>query len=596
MLNARLYRAALIPILVALAIAAFSLSGRGGGLSSGLPPDAFSAGRAFGSLQELAVHFPNRRPGSRGDEALAHEVAATIEGLGGSAGGGFTVHVHRFEGQTIDGERTLTTVVAERPGSTEATPILIVAHRDAAARGSQAELSGTAALLELARVFSSRETKRTIVLASTSGGSGGDAGAADLASSSSSSGPFDAALVLGDVAGTAVRRPVVVPYSDGFGANSATLEHTVSDALSREAATGPGEPSTLGQLAHLAFPLAPGEEGVLGAHGVPSVLLQASGERGPAPGAAVSQERLEGFGRAALSAVDALDSAPDISASTQTGLQLQRKTLPEWALRLLLGALLLGPLLLLVDGFARLRRRRQPVGRWTLWALSCALPFLACALFSYLLGALSLARALPVPAVGAGAPFDARAASSVAAVALVFVLSWLLWGLLMRRLRWPLRPDPEVAGLSILLVLGGVCTIAWIANPYSALLILPALELWLLLASPQLRPRRAVSLLLLALGVAPLGLLIAFYARQLGLGPGGIAWAAVELLAGWHVGLGAALLWSLALGCGVAMTALTLSASAPQQAPPPEVEVTIRGPLSYAGPGSLGGTESALRR
>jgi hypothetical protein len=26
------------------------------------------------------------------------------------------------------------------------------------------------------------------------------------------------------------------------------------------------------------------------------------------------------------------------------------------------------------------------------------------------------------------------------------------------------------------------------------------------------------------------------------------------------------------------------------------VEVTIRGPLSYAGPGSLGGTESALRR
>src|ERR1019366_6477360 len=26
------------------------------------------------------------------------------------------------------------------------------------------------------------------------------------------------------------------------------------------------------------------------------------------------------------------------------------------------------------------------------------------------------------------------------------------------------------------------------------------------------------------------------------------------------------------------------------------VEVTIRGPMSYAGPGSLGGTESALRR
>ena len=48
-----------------------------------------------------------------------------------------------------------------------------------------AELSGTAALLELARVFAARETKRTIVLVSTSGGSGGDAGAAQLCDRSS---------------------------------------------------------------------------------------------------------------------------------------------------------------------------------------------------------------------------------------------------------------------------------------------------------------------------------------------------------------------------------------------------------------------------
>jgi hypothetical protein len=29
---------------------------------------------------------------------------------------------------------------------------------------------------------------------------------------------------------------------------------------------------------------------------------------------------------------------------------------------------------------------------------------------------------------------------------------------------------------------------------------------------------------------------------------------------------------------------------------PPEVKPAIRGPMTYAGPGSLGGTESALRR
>ena len=108
-------------------------------------------------------------------------MAQALEGLGGTAGGGFSVHTYTITGQTIAGERALRTVVAQRPGSTSATPIMILAHRDAAGVGgssSEAELSGTAALLELARVFATRATKRTIVLVSTSGGSGGDAAAA----------------------------------------------------------------------------------------------------------------------------------------------------------------------------------------------------------------------------------------------------------------------------------------------------------------------------------------------------------------------------------------------------------------------------------
>ena len=139
---------------------------------------------------------------------------------------------------------------------------------------------------------------------------------------------------------------------------------------------------------------------------------------------------------------------------------------------------------------------------------------------------------------------------------------------------------------------------SWIGNPFTALLSLPALHLWLLLASPELRPRRAGALALVALGLLPLGLLIAFYAHQLGLGPGGVAWGAVLLLAGGHIGFGTALLWCLALGCAAA-AALVAGAPASPQAVGPSgdaLEVTIRGPLSYAGPGSLGGTESALRR
>jgi hypothetical protein len=96
----------------------------------------------------------------------------------------------------------------------------------------------------------------------------------------------------------------------------------------------------------------------------------------------------------------------------------------------------------------------------------------------------------------------------------------------------------------------------------------------------------------------PLMLFVSFYAHQLGFGPGGLAWTAVLLFAGGSVGLGAAILWSLAAGCTVAcaMVALEPSARPASSRRGAPSEVTIRGPLSYAGPGSLGGTESALRR
>ncbi|HXD55179.1 MAG TPA: hypothetical protein VN618_10540 [Solirubrobacteraceae bacterium] len=604
MLNGRLYRAAFAPFLIALAVAAFSLGSRPVPDSTTLAPDAFEGRRAFTELRTLAARFPDRRPGGAGEEALAGYVERTLGGLGGTAAGGFVVHIRHPEGQTIEGERRLTTVIAVRPGSTSATPILILAHRDAAAAGSPGELSATAALLELARVFAARETKRTIVLASTSGGSGGDAGAAGLVSDLESAGihgPFDAAIVLGDLAGARLRRPLVVPYSDGLGSAPLVLQRTVADAIRRESGWDPGAPSTFGQLAHLSFPAAVGEQGVLDSQGVPAVLVGASGERIRAD-ERVSGEALEELGRGVLSAIDALDTAPDVSPSLQSGLLLHGRTMPAWALRLLLGTLLLPPLIAGADGLARLRRRRRPVGRWTLWALSCSLPFLCCAIFCWVLGQVGIIGAAPaVPVAGGAMPLDGAAITALVAVALTFALAWLLWGALMRRVGGGAparRPDPDVAGLPVQLILTVLACAVWIGNPYAALLAIPALHLWLLIASPELRPRRPLALGLVALGLAPLGLLVAFYARQLGLGPGETAWSAILMLAGGHVGLGSALLWSVAFGCAAGAALVALSGYAEPAGPAAEegVEITIRGPMSYAGPGSLGGTESALRR
>jgi len=620
MLNGRIYRAAFAPFLIALAIAAFSLTARPAPLTSTLAPDAFDGRQAFAELRRLTAEFPARRPGSAGDEELAQRVAQTISGLGGTAGGGFLVHATRVRGQTIDGEQTLQTVIAQRPGSTGESPIVILAHRDAAARSSVAQLSGTAALIELARVFAARETRRTIVLVSTSGGSGADAGAADFAAAQTASaaghaglgavGTVDAAIVLGDVASTHVSEPIVVPYSDGYGDASDQLQRTVAGAISHEAGIEPGAPSTIGQLAHLAFGLAPGEQGVLDAAGLPAVLVQVSGERGPVGGGPssreeVSAERMEGLGRAVLSAVDALDVAPDVESQPQTGLVLARQIVPAWALALLIATLLIPPAAVLMDGLARARRRREPVGRWSAWALACGLPFLVCALFALLLGALGAIVGTPYAPVPAGAMgFDGAAASAVLSCALVLGLAWLGWPVLVRRLGLEVRPTPEaaggadVAGIATLLVLGLVALLAWVFDPYAALLVVPALHLLLPIASPEHRPRPIAGLGLLALALLPLGLLVAFYAHQLGYGPGGVAWTAVLLLAGGHVGLGAVLLWSGAFGCMVAIGLLALTPPADPVALGPDEcpELTIRGPLSYAGPGSLGGTESALRR
>jgi hypothetical protein len=604
MLNGRLYRASFAPFLIALAVAAFSLTARPLPLTSTLAPDAFQGEQALAELKSLAAEFPNRRPGSPGDEALGARIAKTLEGLGSAGKGGFQVSVRHFEAQTIDGERTLSTVIAQRAGASGAVPIVILAHRDASGSGAQAELSGTAALLELARVFATRETQRTIVLVSTSGGSGGAAGAMNFVAREAA--PVDAAIVLGNLAGKDERRPFVVPYSDGFGSAPELLQRTVAGALTQVVGGNPGAPSTIGQLAHLAFPFATGEQGALNAEGLPSVLVQASSERTPPPGEAVSGERLEGFGRAALTAVDALDTAPDIAAGRQTGVVIGRKVIPEWALRLLLAALLIPPLLLAADGYARLRRRRgkrgdRAVARGLAWTAVCALPFFAAAVFAKALGWLGALHAAPAMPTPAGAlPLAGEGTRAVLAVLLVFALCWLAWPRIVRRLGLSVRPenDGAAAGLAMLVVLIGVGAVVWALNPYAALLVLPALHLWLLIVDPDLRPPRAAAIALVAIALLPLALLIAFYARDLGVGLGEIAWYAVLLLAGGHIGVPAAVLWSLAGGCGIA--AALLAVSAPAASADSGIDgdsgVRIRGPLSYAGPGSLGGTQSALRR
>src|SRR4051794_24600427 len=167
MLDARIYRAALVPVLLAAIICAFSLEDQPAAIGTTLAPDAFSGARATRETQTLASAYPDRRPGGPDDAALARRVAGGFRGLQPA----YEVSTPRFGGQTIDGERTLETVMARQVGA-PGPELVVVGHRDAAGRGAAAELSGTATLLELARVVAGGRLRRTGTVVPTSRGGG----------------------------------------------------------------------------------------------------------------------------------------------------------------------------------------------------------------------------------------------------------------------------------------------------------------------------------------------------------------------------------------------------------------------------------------
>ncbi|MFP5364469.1 MAG: hypothetical protein ACLGI5_17260 [Thermoleophilia bacterium] len=594
MIDPRIYRAALVPVLFAFVLLAFSLENRPQPLRTPLAPDAFQGDRAFERAYDpgegLSDRFPDRRPGSAGDNALAATVASQMRSAG------FGVRTVRHEADTIDGRQTLRTVIARRAGTID-EQIVVVAHRDAAGRRAEAELSGTAALLELTRIFgAARSVRHTLTLVSTSGASGGAAGAAALARELGGL-PVGAVLVLGDLASRNVRAPLVTPWSNALGATPQRLRATVQEAVRLETGSGAGSPRALSQFARFAMPATFGEQGALLARGVPAVLLSIGGEMPPPANAPISRDRLEAFGRAALRSVTALDAVPSARAitaeSSSRDLLTSRKIVPAWAITLFTGALLLTVLVTVVDALAALRRRREPIAAWLRWTLAGALPFALTALFAIVLDAVGLLDAPGAPVPAQALPPELPA---LLAVLLVFALGW-AWlrpaALRVLRAGAADRTQPG-AQLAIMLLATAVTIVIWIANPYAAALLIPALHVWLFVLGPDLRMARTLRLIIVALGLAPVAAVAIGLARSLGLGAVDAAWQLVLLTAGGHIAPLALLGWSIVAGC--AASALIVAANGPVRADDGEIPITVRGPKTYAGPGSLGGTESALRR
>jgi hypothetical protein len=589
MFDPRIYRTGLIAVALAVIVVAFSLGNQQGPEPSPVPPEAFNGANAYANMTGLAAKYPSRPPGSTADHRLATQVATALRA------DGFSVSDSFAQGNTVDGARTLETVTGVRTGLSTSGSIVILTHRDSLGSPSVAGLSGTGVLLELARLLSGETHHRSVVLVSTSG-SAGLAGATQVARRLS--GPVDAVIALGNLAGSRATQPVIVPWSGSQDVAPTLLRSTLATALAAQANLHPGGTSIAGELAHLAFPLTTLEQGPFGSLGEPAVSLSLSGERSPAANEPISGPgRITNLGRTVLETINALDAGPEIPAASSYMLW-DGKVVPAWAVRLLVIAFLLPVLLVAVDGLARARRRGFAVARWILWVLGAALPFVLSLLIILGAQAAGVLHAPPGPTEGGRVPLHGSGTVVLVVVALAIVLSFVAWRPLVRaiargqRLGTPANPG---AAAAVVLVMCVVTLVIWAGDPFAALLFVPATHLWMWMLDPDRAIPRPVKLVMLLAGVAPIALIVLYDAHALGLGPLGVAWESVLLIASRHVGIAVALEWSVVLGCLASVISIFVRTPRIHRHQE-EAPVTVRGPVTYAGPGSLGGTESALRR
>ena len=598
MIEPRVYRAAFVPALLAIVLAMFSFESRPRALPQGLAADVlFDGNQAADLATRIATESPDRRAGTRGDLATAELVADAFAARGFSGGQGARPHLQRF---THAGHE-LVNVIGRRAGSSR-RQIVIVAARDAGsvpdAPGSAAD---TAALMQLARVYQGRPSRKTLVLASVDGSDLGEVGARELISDLPTPEFVDAVLVISDLGAHSSSGSLLQAWSNDTRRAGIALQRTVANSIREEVGGSAGGSGALGQFARLSFPIGIGAQGVLLEEGYDAVRISGSGELPPdgdGPVEAIDEDRLGMLGRATLRTLTAVDQGRRPEHGPESYVQAVSQVLPGWVISLLAGTLLLPVLVASVDAFARARRRQVDVLRWLRWVAAWVAPFLAALALAQFLALVGATPAPPpAPVAPRVVPLDGAALGVLAGVVATMVLALLL-------ARWlAVRPDPELrepvepgAGVALALAIAAGSLLLWLVNPFAGLLAVPAAHLWMLTVVTRPAPPRRLRAVLIGLGMAPAVLVAIYFLFALELDPLHGAWYLLMLVTGHSVGIVLSLIGCLMLAaaCGTAEIAWRMPDEAEAEEGPQGP--AVYGPGSYAGPGSLGGTQSALRR
>ena len=572
MLDSRLHRVALVLLVVpALVLTAFSLKPSILPRTTALAPDAFDGVSARADLAALA-RIPDRSPGSPGDAAAAAFVASRLKAAG------FIVRTTRSDADTLAGRRSTVVVTATRTGFSQRN-VVVIADRASRSKGPDS-LTGTAAMLEVARAVAGRTLAHSVEFVSTGAGPGGA-----LAGWQPQPDPASVVgvMVLGELAGDGSRR-MVVPWSQlRATAAPGALERSVESAVQTETGLKLARSGLLERLSRLSIPITTTGQGVLVADGVPAIELGSSGELDSSSSTVVGP-RFEGYGRAALRVAGILDGAAHgWPGSNSSALPLRDRELPPWTMRLIGGMALLAALITGVDAMARARRQRIAVLVPAVWLLAAWPAMLLGWLWLLLAAATGVIDGVPAVTAPVGSVPISWAA--LAGVPVAIALGWLvLRPLALRTPRGVAEAGPGAP--AALMLIGAIAgAVVWIRDPLTALLIVPFVHIAPWLVDPERAPTRRACAVAIALTLIPTAVVLTVISSDLGAGPVGLLWTVVLIFASGSAGLQVGVITTLLFALLASTLLLAL-----RPRPEGKLELQTRGPLGYAGPGSLGGT------
>jgi hypothetical protein len=325
---------------------------------------------------------------------------------------------------------------------------------------------------------------------------------------------------------------VIVPWSRGPALAPEVLRATVATALAaqaRLASDGVGVPS---QIMHQAFAVSSSAQAAFNDAAEPALLISRSSEQRPAataPDGAPTAQ--ETIGAMGRALLQSVDALDQGPDLPRPSayLTLGNKELGAAPMRFLVLALLVPVALAVLDAGARVRRRR--LLRWR------------------------------------------RRRGTAAGV---------LRG-----------PDAQSGVVAALAVLCGAALVMWALNPLAALMLVPALHLWIWLAA-DVRWPYGLRLAVWLLGVALPAVAVICDADSAHMDVAGVLGDGVQMIAGGQLGPIAVALWSAACGCAAAVLGLACRAApTPRPVPAPRAAPA---PLAHAGTRTLGASRSALRR